>query len=146
MQENGFKITTQGHKVLIALGEAPDRFKVACRKSLYDAGKRLFKTVSDGILHTEKHGVYYRYKKVLIRASAPGEFTANRSGKLRRSYDFKVDGFRSMSFGSNIDYAVYTELGTVNMAARKNMGQAVEQSNAIILDTMQKNLDEELKR
>lgn len=145
MSENGFKITVNSQKVLIALGQAPERFMSASRKSLYEAGTTLFNEISKGILYTEKHGVYYKYKRTFIRASAPGEFTANRSGKLRRSYDFKVDGFRSMRFGSALDYALYTELGTANMSPRYNIKQGIEKSNASVLNTMRQNLDEELK-
>lgn len=143
---NGFTLTKNGQNVLIALGQAPERFQSACRQGLYETGKILFSTISAGILHGPKSGLFYKYKKIMIRASAPGEFSANRSGTLRRSYDFVVDGYRQMRFGSDVKYAPYIELGTVNMGPRENIKQAIEKTEEKVLQLLSMRLDQELKR
>jgi len=146
MVESGFKITREGEKVLIELGKAPEKYCAACREGLYDVGKLIRSVISAGILYGKKTGRYYRYGNILKRASAPGEFSANRSGTLRRSYDFKVEGYKQMRFGSEVDYAEWIELGTRKMGARLNIGQAVDKSNNEILNIFKKRLDAELKR
>lgn len=143
---NGFTLTQEGKKVLINLGLASEKFQSACRESLYDAGKILRDTISTGILHGEKTGRYYKYKTLTKRASAPGEFSANRSGRLRRSYDFIVDGYKKMIFGSDVDYALYVEDGTYKMKARWNIKQGIEKSEQEVLQLMKNKLDCELKR
>jgi len=146
MAQNGFTLTVEGRRVLINLGQAPERFRSACREGLYETGKIVRSVLSAGILYGPKTGKNYSYKGLTKRASAPGEFSANRSGKLRKSYDFQVEGYRKMIFGSEVDYALWIEDGTSRMKARNNILQAINKSSSEVLQLLTNRLNLELKR
>ena len=143
--KNGIHITPEGLKVLIDLGHAPEKFQSACREGLYETGKLLQKTVSQGILKTKKSGKFYKYRGRRMQASAPGEYTANRTGELRRGYNFQVDGFKRMRFGNEVEYSAFIELGTRRMKARPNIGKASRSTIEEVANILRQKLDMGLK-
>jgi len=71
-----------------------------------------------------------------VRASAPGESPASRTGELRRSIGYQISG-DSMQFGaggrgSGVNYANFLEEGTKNMKARPLLLNAVTTNEAKI--------------
>lgn len=105
------------------------------RQGYYFLGKRLRSYASKKMLEKPKHGrTYYikrgnTYRKHI--ASAPWEYPANMTGKLRRSLDFAVHGHQQLEFGANTFYARYLELGTKKMLARKFLRQAIIDNSGI---------------
>jgi len=59
------------------------------------------------------------------RASAPGEYPANRSGALVRSVGVDVKN-KQLTFGEGADYAKYLEHGTRNMEARPHLRRSAD--------------------
>ena len=141
-----FEQTSEGKRATISISNMCDKFRSACRDGLYEAGRIAKDTASQGMLYSKKSGRFYKYKRVLKQASAPGEYSANRSGTGRKSIDFQVEGFRRMVFGAGVLYMKWQEDGTVNMGARENLGQAVRQSSQEVLTYLKRRLDIELKR
>lgn len=118
----------------------------ASRKGLYRVGKMLTKKARDGIKQGPKTGTYYRYKGRRKRASSPGQFPANRSGELRRSIDFDVDGTHLMTFGANTEYAGYLEEGTKKMIKRPYLIKVMRKTRQEARNILIKAFDEEMKR
>ena len=56
-------------------------------------------------------------------ASAPGEAPANRTGRLVKSYDYKVSGWHTMKVGEEAPYAKFLEDGTRPMGGRMGARQ-----------------------
>jgi hypothetical protein len=92
------------------------------------------KEANNEILHGHKSGV--KWPTLPNRSSAPGETHANQSGALRRSIGWKVHGSDSLTFGygaggspSAPPYARSVEEGTVKMAARPSLANAIKATN-----------------
>lgn len=129
----------QNKRVFLRVDQLGPRTKQGIREGFFEFGKDLKQTANKEILRRPKGGRTYiirgpgggRRRHV---ASAPGETHANRSGTLRRSMGWKVNGGRSMEFGYGVgyqaapapDYAGYVEDGTRKMAPRPSLGNAVK--------------------
>lgn len=100
------------------LMEMPLNYHNMARQSLYSIGKEMEKVVKDGIKNPPKTGRTYRYRGRRYRASAPGQYPANRSGNLRRSVEFNVEGKKFVKVGTDVEYGRFLEDGTRRMARR----------------------------
>lgn len=60
------------------------------------------------------------------QASAPGEFPANKFGKLAASYRVEADGSNAVDIGTNVPYARFLRAGTVKMKPRKFLKEALQ--------------------
>lgn len=103
------KVSGKGQKNIANFQNIPVSSVNGIRQCLYIVGRFLSKRTSENILRTRKTGRYYKYKGRRYRASAPGEFPANRSGTNRRSIQFIVKGKREMIFGADAKYSKYLE-------------------------------------
>jgi len=116
------------------------------RQGFYSFGHELRNGVRRRIKSGPKTGKLYRVKgrRRRVRASAPGEDPANRSGKLRRSVGFQVYGSDRLEFGyrNSVDYGIFLELGTQNMEARPALKKQVDESQA----TARQHFDRELQK
>ena len=83
--------------------------RAGIRQGLYNLGSNLKQTSSKEMLKRNKTGRVYRYKGRRHQASARGETAANRSGKLRKSIDFQVQGSEGLRFGASAPYAEFLE-------------------------------------
>lgn len=113
--------------VIIRTDKAYRHVRHGVRNGLSELGEILSKTAKDGITNPPKTGRYYKYKGRRHRASAPGEYPANRSGELRKSVIFIVKGREKLIFGAGggkAYYAKYLEKGTVFMAPRTFLEKA----------------------
>ncbi len=79
--------------------------RAGIRFGLYNLGQTMRDSASAEMLRKNKTGRVYRYRGRRHRASARGETAANRSGRMRRSLDFVVQGSTQMQFGANTPYA-----------------------------------------
>ena len=138
------KMNSKTRKVLLGV-EGKRLAERGIKKALYETGVMLSKEVSKGIKNPPKTGRYYRYKGGIHQASAPGEYPANRSGKLRRSRSFKVQGARKMTIGLSAEYAKYLEEGTQKIAKRKLLGFTIRKHRNKIRDIIRKNVNSEFK-
>lgn len=60
------------------------------------------------------------------RASAPGEFPANKYGKLSKSYQVVLDGSHAVDIGTNVPYSRYLRQGTWKMSKRPFLKEALQ--------------------
>lgn len=116
----------------------------ALRQSFYDIGKDLIATSSKNILK-KKTGRVYPYKRIFIKASRPGESWANRSGRARRSIDFKVQGsFQMTYFSKAVKYVKYLEYGTERMYARPALKISIKENYSNMITTINNNIQKYL--
>ena len=90
----------ESFKVIDQLTKSAETARQGLRKGFFALGKELQKTSRAGIKNPPKTGRFYLFKGRRIRASAPGEYPRNRSGVLRKSIIFIVDGTSKLIFGS----------------------------------------------
>ena len=67
-------------------------------------------------------------KSTPFAARLAGQSAANRSGKLRKSIDFAVQGSEGLSFGADTPYATYLEFGTKKMKARPTLQNSMKKN------------------
>jgi HK97 gp10 family phage protein len=97
------------------------------RKAFYFAGKDFQATAKEEIKR-KKTGRVYKYKGRKIAAGAPNDYPANRSGRNRRSVDFKVHGGDEMEFGAGETYSPFLERGTAKMAKRPFLKPSIKKN------------------
>jgi HK97 gp10 family phage protein len=102
--------------------------RAGIRMGMYNLGKSLVKTAQTEMRKKNKTGRTYRYKGRKHVASAAGETAANRSGKLRKSINFTVQGSEGITFGANTKYATFLEQGTKKMAPRPTLQNSMKKN------------------
>lgn len=81
------------------------------RRGFMEVAPSLQADVIRGIINPPKTGRLYNVGGSLHRASAPGEFPANLSGKLARSVRTRMLGTDQLELSSNTEYAAALEYG-----------------------------------
>lgn len=104
------------------------RLRVGMADALHMTGRVLVKHVQDGMRTGAKSGRVYGSHQ----ASAPGEYSAVRTGNLIGSINYRVSGATFVAFYATSDHAGYQEWGTRKMAARENLGRAIRESDGEI--------------
>lgn len=129
------------------------------RQAYYKLGKDLKKRASDKILEKPKSGKTYFFsrfrtsksgKKTSSRishvASAPGEYPANWTGKLRKSIGFEVSGSEKLIFGADTEYAKYLEEGTGKMAKRSYLLRTINEMQKEAVEHFETEIKKSLDR
>lgn len=115
------------------------------RQAFNEIGKLVRKETQDGIKNPPKTGRRYGKHQASINKSSK-EYPANKTGKLRKSINFKVQGKKKLIVGGSAPYGIYLEDGTVNMERRKLLGFTIKKQRNKIKDILRKNINAELKR
>jgi hypothetical protein len=98
-----FKAGRNNHKAYRSIRELTGNTRRGIRQGLIFSGQKLKTTARRGIMTPPKSG--RRYKKRIggrsynWRASAPGQFPANVTGRLRDSVDYQMQGDLRLRFG-----------------------------------------------
>lgn len=82
-----------------------------------------------------KSGVMYNRRGRKHRASAPGEFPANETGRLRNSIDSRYSATEAV-VGSNMEYSKYLREGTRFMERRKMSDDALSEVVPGVMSTL----------
>lgn len=122
------KIDHKSRVILAGIDKLDNKARNGMRYGLFRIGKLLKETANQGILRTSKTGQVYKYKNRNYRASAPGEYPANRSGRNRRSIAFNVVGKESMNFGAGAKYSPFLERKAPNRGGRAFLARAIEET------------------
>jgi len=145
MENITVNMDSQTKKVLIEKNGGIKLIKSGCRKALSEIGNIIKKKISEGIKSPPKTGKYYKYKSRKKRASINlelAEYPANRSGKLRRSINYKVNNKAQVIIGLSAEYAKYLEEGTGYVKKRKlsedTVKEVVEKKADMIKDKISK--------
>lgn len=111
--------------------------KGGIRAGFFAIGSQLRQTARSQMLE-KKNGELYPVpgRSRRVRASAPGQSPASRTGRLRRSIGYDISG-DSMAFGaggrgSGVGYAEFLEQGTGKMKARPLLLNSVTKNEAKI--------------
>ena len=139
------KMTTEGLATLRRNRELPAELTVGFRKVAYQVGKTLhswllqdMKKPKSGREYKSYFGVGGKLKRPkLVRASAPSETPAVRTGNFRRSVNFIVRGNRTLEWGSGKDgfatgYNKALEFGSKNMKARAPLQRSMQANDGRI--------------
>lgn len=98
------------------------------------------------VVNAEKeiNGRTFYFRKLegakMYTASAPGEAPATVTGDLRTSYRFRVSDDHMAEVGSPLDYALFLEKGTVNMAPRPHIKPAYAKNAKKIKEALERNV------
>lgn len=119
------KVTKKSKKVMVDVKHMNRRMKKGAREAMHDIGvivgrenKRILTT---GI----RTGRVYMIKGVAHKASSKGEPPASRTGRLHKSYDYRVASWNTMRVGEQAPYAGYLENGTRRMLPRPHLIKAI---------------------
>jgi len=99
--------------------------KFGIERGLFRLGKDLIKSFN-AQTKERKSGKFYSVpgRRKPVRASAPGESPAVRTGKYKKAIGYKISGM-TMRFGNSVEYAGFLETGTSRMKPRPGLGNAI---------------------
>ena len=145
----GIKPTTSTKTVFRKVKRLSTDVETQNRKSLFDAGKQLKKTLDKDVLKKPKGGrTYFRRDKAGRRrkhvASAPGKSWANRSGKARRGVEFRVVGSDKLYYENEVFYVFFLESGTRLMKPRPAMLNSIKKNKSLNLKIIDSNVSKAL--
>lgn len=119
-------------------GSWPDdlgpRMRMALDEAEHMVGQTLVRQAQIGILNGAKSGRHY--PGLPNQSSAPLEYSANQTGDLLNSINYKVEG-EFLIFYSDSDHAGYQEYGTAKMAPRPNLEMAIDDSDGTIRNILE---------
>jgi hypothetical protein len=106
----------------MASGKEWEKHKDKIKSSFSTHGKKVTDALKRIIMNGTRSGRMYTYNGRRIRASAPGEPPANRSGRLANSNDFVARrqelAIFNTAFANGAPYPSFLEEGTSKMEAR----------------------------
>ena len=118
--------------------------KFGIERGLFRLGKDLIKSFN-AETKKRKSGNLYRTpgRRRRVRASAPGQSPAVRTGKYKKAVGYKISG-STMRFGNSVEYAGFLETGTSRMKARPGLGNAIKDNQRNGLLAMSDSIEAEL--
>jgi hypothetical protein len=147
-------------RVLTNLALGSEQVKQGLRRGAYISGKQMTDFLKKEMTKKGRSGrKYLIYKGLggrllkkprLHIASSPSEYPAVISGEFRKSIDFLVQGYRTLTFGSGANglakrYAKILEEGSSKMAARKPVERTHNQFKEKIKINITKEVNKQLK-
>lgn len=121
------------------------RHQEGIETALYTVGEIVGNRTKQLLTQGPKTGRVYRVRGVNIQASAPGEAPASRTGRLVRSYNYNVHGYRQMTVGEDAPYAGFLEDGTRNMKPRPHLIRAINETQGDVVNIMYQETNEALR-
>lgn len=114
------KITVhkKSKSILLDVPRQTRKHKKAIGHALHEIGVIVGRENKRIITTGARTGRVYRIRGIDHQAGAPGEPPANRTGRLYKSYDYKVAGWHTMKVGEEAPYALFLEDGTRRMGGR----------------------------
>jgi len=118
--------------------------KFGIERGLFRLGKDLIQSFN-AETKKRKSGILYSVpgRRRRIRASAPGQSPAVRTGKYKKAVGYKISG-STMRFGNSVEYAGFLETGTSRMKARPGLGNALKDNQRNGLLAMADSIESEL--
>lgn len=108
------------------------RLRLGLTDGLHMTGQALVRRTQIGMQGPKSGRVYGGHQ-----ASAPGEYSAIRSGTLVRSVDYRVSGPTYITFYATAPHAGYQERGTARMAARENLIRSIRESQGEVRNILE---------
>ncbi len=110
--------TSHAMAVFRVLKDLPRGTRSGIRRSMYDIGADATRDMVTNLTTGSRSGRLYKVRGRIVRASAPGEFPAKRTGGLARSANYSVRGASELEVGVREKYGRYLEFGTRFMDRR----------------------------
>ena len=133
-------------RTLLTVDNATYRVRRGLREGLLTIGKENSKHVKRLIRKPPKTGRIYSKGGRRIRASAPGEAPANRSGRLARSVGYRVSGWIRCEFGDRAPYGKFLENGTRKMEPRPHLVRTANEKRRDNYNTIAQSTGKEIHR
>lgn len=111
-------VTKKSKQVLIDVKHMNRHMKKGAKEAMHDIGVIVGRENKRVLTTGVRTGRVYMIKGVAHKASAPGEPAASRTGRLHKSYDYRVASWNTMRVGEEAPYAGYLENGTRRMGGR----------------------------
>ena len=139
-------ITTKKTKsVLAEIPKQTQYHQEGIREALHDVGEVVGRETKRLIKTGPKTGRIYIISGRRHQASAKGEPPANLTGRLMRSYNYRVSSWDEMTIGEEADYAKYLEDGTRKMAPRPHLIVAINNTISQTLEFFSRRTRERLR-
>ena len=116
--------TDLGHRIRSGINEAAHMI-----------GNELVRRARAEILTGTKTG--RSYPGLPNQSSAPGEYSANQTGDLLNSIEWRMSGSDYLSFYATSPHAGFQEYGTVKMDPRPNLKMAIDESDGLIRELLE---------
>ena len=137
------KVTQKSQTVLLKIPKQAGLHKHGIRLALHDAGAIVGNTVETLLTTGVRTG--RKYPNLPNRSSAPGQPPRSQSGRLVRSYNYKVSSWHQMTVGERATYAGFLEWGTRKMKPRPHMLVAANQSAGQIIEMLYRRANEQIR-
>ncbi len=143
-------MSVSGEEHLHKLMALEANLTAALNEAAHWVGQTVQKTARDGIVRGGHSGRLYTTnfrtrgsgpgrqvfpvgERAPHQASAPGEYSANDTGALAGSINYRVQGAGYVLIYSSAHHAGYQEFGTDRMAPRPNIAKAINESSDLIV-------------
>lgn len=133
-------------KQLDALEKAQSYIATGIKNALHEIGLDAARSLSDSINNQSRNGRTYFINGTPYEASAPGEFPANRTSKLKKSMNYITRGNSEVEWGSESPYAGFLEDGTSKMAPRALVQETYRLKKAHHAVILESEVDNAIKR
>lgn len=133
-------------RTYVSIDDATIRVRRGLRGGLLTIGKENSRHVKKLIRSPPKSGRLYKTGGRRIRASAPGEAPANRSGRLARSVGYRVSGWIRVEFGDRAPYGKFLENGTRKMEPRPHLVRTADEKRRDNYNTIAESTGKEIRR
>ncbi len=114
--------TSHAMAVFRVLKDLPRGTRSGIRRSMYDIGTVATRDMVTRLTTGQRSGRLYKVRGRIVRASAPGEFPAKRTGGLARSANYSVRGASELEVGARSRFGKpigeFLEFGTRFMDRR----------------------------
>lgn len=136
------KVTQKSKLVLVGIPRQSGLHKRGIRLALHDIGAIVGNYVE--VLLTTGARTGRKYPNLPNRSSARGEPPRSQSGRLVRSYNYKVSSWHQMTVGESATYAGFLEDGTRKMRPRPHMLVAANQTAGHVIEMLYRRANEQL--
>lgn len=118
-------VNKRAQKILIDIPKHPRKLRKSTKLALHEIGLIVGRENKKLITTGKRTGRTYVISGRNHIASAFGEPPANMTGKLHKSYDYRVSSWHTMVVGEGANYANFLEQGTRFMKPRQHLIRAI---------------------
>ena len=124
------KATKKTKTVLVDAGKHSKRLKKSTRLAMHEIGLIVGRENKRIITTGKRTGRVYSVAGRSHTASSPREAPASITGRLHKSYEYRVSSWHTMVVGESADYAKFLEDGTRNVRPRQHLIRAINNKSA----------------
>lgn len=118
-------VDKRSKKIIANLGNQEKLLKKSIKPALHEIGTIIGRENKHLITTGKRTGRVYNVSGRRHVASAFGEAPAKITGRLHKSYDYRVASWHTMILGEGADYAKFLEEGTRKMKPRQHLIRAI---------------------